>query len=137
MPHNYLLHSNSLHCAIRILCHEKDFINNNKYAKDLLVYFVETSKILYGNDFIIYNVHNLIHISDDVVKFGHLDSFSSFSFENFLYEIKKQIKKAEKPLQQLYNRIVERAAYKKNDMNTISRNLKLLSIILKSIMKQD
>ncbi|XP_029676934.1 uncharacterized protein LOC115243823 [Formica exsecta] len=113
LPQNYLLHFNSLHCAIRILCHESDCINNNEYAKDLLVYFVETSKILYGKDFIISNVHNLIHISDDVIKFGHLDSFSSFTFENFLYEIKKQLKKGEKPLEQLHNRIVERVKNKK------------------------
>lgn len=89
MPPNYLLHFNSLHCAIKVLCHESDCINNNEYAKNLLTYFVETSKILYGKDFIIYNVHNLIHLADDVLKFGHLDSYSSFSFESFLYEIKK------------------------------------------------
>lgn len=117
LPQNYLLHFNSLHCAIRILCHESNCINNNEYAKDLLVYFVKTSKILYGKDFIISNIHNLIHISDDVIKFGHLDSFSSFSFKNFLNEIKKQLKKGEKPLEQLHNRIIEtiieRAKYKK------------------------
>lgn len=66
-----------------------------------------------GTDFVIHNVHYLIHLSDNVVKFGHLDSFSTFSFESFLYEIKKQLKKAEKPLEQLHNRIVERAEYKR------------------------
>lgn len=58
--------------------------------------------------------HNLIHLADDVVKFGHLDSFSSFSFESFLYQIKRQLKNGKKPLEQLHNRIVERAKYKKS-----------------------
>lgn len=52
---------------------------------------------------------SLIHLSNDVAKFGHLDSFSSFPFKNFLFQIKKHIKKGEKPLEQLYNRISERA----------------------------
>ncbi|KYN43067.1 hypothetical protein ALC56_02506 [Trachymyrmex septentrionalis] len=74
---------NSLHCAIRILCHDVDCIENNQYAKDLLIYFVNISKILYRQDFIIYNVHNLIHLTDNVAKFGHLDIFSRFPFESF------------------------------------------------------
>lgn len=99
IPENYVLHFNSLHCAIRILCHENDYITNNeRYAKNLLIYFVSTSKILYGKDFCVSNVHNLIHLADDIVKFGYLDSFSSFSFESFLYQIKRQLKKGEKPL---------------------------------------
>lgn len=84
-------------------------ITNNNYAKDLLIYFVRTCEHLYGKEFMIYNIHNLIHLSNDVAKFGHLDSFSSFLFENFLFSIKKQLKKGEKLLQQLFNRTVERA----------------------------
>lgn len=109
LPREYMLHFNALHCAIRILCHETDCITNNEYAKDLLIFFVKTSEHLYGKEFMIYNIHNLTHLSNDVAKFGHLDSFSSFPFESFLFSIKKLLKKGEKPLQQLYNRTVERA----------------------------
>lgn len=109
LPDKYMVHFNALHCAIRILCHKTDSIINNEYAKDLLIYFVKTCKHLYEEEFMIYNVHNLIHLSDDVTKFGNLDSYSSFLFENFLYNIKKQLKKAENPLQQLFKRTVERA----------------------------
>lgn len=105
----YMLHFNALHCAMRILCHETDCINNNAYATDLLIYFVKACIRLYGDEFIIYNVHNLIHLSNDVAKFGNLDSFSSFPFESFLCHIKKLLKKGEKSLQQLFKRIVEHA----------------------------
>lgn len=105
----YMIHFNALHCAIRILCHKTDCIINNEYAKDLLIYFVKTCQHLYGEEFMIYNIHNLIHLSNDIAKFGNLDSFSSFPFESFLFSIKKQLKKGDKPLQQLFNRIVERA----------------------------
>lgn len=89
LPDKYLIHFNALHCAIRILCHKTDCIANNEYAKDLLIYFVKQSKHLYGQEFVIFNVHSLIHLSNDVAKFGHLDSFSSFPFESFLFKIKK------------------------------------------------
>lgn len=59
IPENYVLHFNSLHCAIRILCHKNDCITNNEYAKNLLIYFVSTSKILYGKDFCVSNVHTI------------------------------------------------------------------------------
>lgn len=91
LPKKYFIYFISLHCAIRILCHETDCKNNNKYAKDLLKYFVEKCTELYGTDFLIYNIHNLIHLANDVSKFGHLDSFSSFSLErvieSYLYNI--------------------------------------------------
>ncbi|XP_067214679.1 uncharacterized protein [Linepithema humile] len=100
-----LQHFNVLHCAIRILCHSTDFLHNNEYSRDLLIHFVKICKQLYGEDSIIYNVHNLIHLSEDVLKYGPLDNFSAFPFENYMQTIKKMLRKAEKPLQQLYNRI--------------------------------
>lgn len=77
LPDNYLIHFISLHSAIRILCQETDCKNNNKYVKLLLNYFVEKCPELFGIEFMIYNIHNLIHLADDVLKFGHLDSFLS------------------------------------------------------------
>lgn len=41
------------------------------------------------------------------MKFGPLDDFSAFPFENYMQTIKKMLRKAEKPLEQLYNRISE------------------------------
>ncbi|XP_039308985.1 uncharacterized protein LOC120356847 isoform X2 [Solenopsis invicta] len=102
-----LRHFNVLHCAIRILCHSTDFLHNNEYSRDLLIHFVKICKELYGADSIIYNVHNLIHLSEDALKYGSLDNFSAFPYENYMQTIKKMLRKAEKPLQQLYNRISE------------------------------
>lgn len=52
-------------------------------------------------------MHNLIHLTNDVIKFGPLDNFSAFKFENFLYKIKNKLKKSGQPLQQIYNRLLE------------------------------
>lgn len=59
------------------------------YAQELLVFFVEQCTEIYGPAFVVYNVHDLIHIADDVRNFGHLESISSFPFENFLGHMKK------------------------------------------------
>lgn len=32
----------------------------------------------------VYNVHSLIHLTADVDRFGPLDAFSAFKYENFL-----------------------------------------------------
>lgn len=40
-PHNYLKHFIAFHCAIRILCDPQDYLTNNQYAKELLLYFVQ------------------------------------------------------------------------------------------------
>lgn len=73
-----------LHASIKILSspHLCQNLVFNQYAKDLLIHFVEQSRTLYGDFFISYNVHCLIHLADDVIRFGPLDCFSSFIFEN-------------------------------------------------------
>lgn len=100
-------HFLSLSCAIRILCTKQLCEEQNHYAKSLLHYFVEMHSSLYGLQYMSYNIHNLIHLADDVKNFGCLDEFSSFKYENFMYDIKRKLKTSRKPLQQIYNRLTE------------------------------
>ena len=58
------------------------------YAKQLMEYFVEQGKILYGDEFLVYNVHSMIHLADVVEVFGSLDGCSSFPFENHMQKLK-------------------------------------------------
>ncbi len=79
----------------------------NDYAKELLILFVSQCKDYYGVKFVSYNVHNFVHLADDVLNFGPLDAFSAFPFENHLQSIKKLIRKHDKPLPQIVRRIQE------------------------------
>lgn len=63
---------------------------------------------LYGAENVSHNIHGLIHLVDDVRKFGPVDNFSAFKFENYLQILKKYIRKAEKPLQQVVRRYMEK-----------------------------
>lgn len=124
---DYLKHFCALHTAIRILCHPEDCLYNNTYAKDLLMFFVKTFKLLYGEDNIVYNVHNLIHLCEDVKKYGSLDTFSAFPFENYMQVLKKQLRKSEKPLSQINNRISEQITRSEiNDEANTNTNVPLL-----------
>lgn len=130
-PH--LKHFIAFHCAIRILCDPLDYLKNNEFAKELLCYFVKYYKVLYGQEHMIYTVHNLIHISDDAKQFGPLDSFSTFPFENYLYSLKKLLRKHEHPLPQIHRRIVE-----KNTANKYKQNINVQKYpILISQIKND
>jgi hypothetical protein len=76
-------------------------------ATTLIRKFVYDYSILYGNEFITYNVHSLIHLSNFVKHHKPLDSFSAFKFENYLQFVKKSLKNATFPLQDIYNRIIQ------------------------------
>ncbi|XP_026681515.1 uncharacterized protein LOC113468632 isoform X2 [Diaphorina citri] len=96
----------SLHIAIKILS-SKMFDKLSNYAFDLLKYFVRTFSEIYGNHLISHNVHALLHIKEDYQKFGCLDNYSCFPFENYLGQLKKKLRHCNKPLEQIVNRTIE------------------------------
>lgn len=97
-----------LHCAITILMSKKHISKFTcDFADELLKIFVNHCKNIYGLEFYVYNIHMLSHLSNDVERFGPLDEFSAFIFENYLGQLKQTIKSPNKPLQQIYRRLKE------------------------------
>ena len=84
------------------------FINNSDFAHDLLCLFVTQCETLYEKEFIVYNVHGLVHLADDVSRFGTLDSFSAFPFENYLSQLKRLVRKPQSTLEQVVKRLLEK-----------------------------
>lgn len=107
MYHNFML----LSTAISILV-SPEHLNLADYAGQMLKSFVNHFGELYGKDQIVYNVHCLVHLADEVKRHGCLDSFSAFPYENHLGKIKKLIRKPEFPLAQLIRRLSEVTATK-------------------------
>ena len=102
---NFLL----LSCAIRILlspnlCCDSNWID---IAEKLLLTFVEHGQSLYGPEFLIYNVHSLIHLAQDARIHGALDKISAFTYESYLGRLKKLLRKPSQPLQQIVRRLNE------------------------------
>jgi hypothetical protein len=78
-----------------------------QYAKNIFEYFVAKSEKLYGKEFLVYNVHTLIHMADEVSNHGCLDAFSAFPFENYLQTLKSYVRHGNKPVIQILNRLSE------------------------------
>ncbi|KAL2095636.1 hypothetical protein ACEWY4_007784 [Coilia grayii] len=117
MYHNFMV----LSAAISILVHpHHDLLD---YAGEMLKGFVQHFGELYGTDHIVYNVHCLVHLVDDVKRHGGLYSFSAVPYENHLAKLKKQIRKAEFPLAQIIPRLSESPENTTLDMN-IEKKLK-------------
>ncbi|KYN11044.1 hypothetical protein ALC57_16823 [Trachymyrmex cornetzi] len=80
-------HFLTLHVIVRILSSE-ELHEYLAYVQDLILFFVKTFIKLYGIENVSHNVHSLIHLVDDVKKFGSLDNFSAFKFENCMQVLK-------------------------------------------------
>jgi hypothetical protein len=101
-----------LHVALRILCSPNSTEPQLEFAKRCLNNLVSLFDSLYGRQHIVYNVHNLLHLTDDCIYFKRpLASYSSFPFESYLGNIKRLLCGTRKPLSQLYRRISEIDAY--------------------------
>jgi hypothetical protein len=112
-----------LSLAIRILL--SDNRNYYDYAGSLLKLFVSQIPILYTEDFLVYNVHSLLHIVDDALKFGSLNSINAFSFENYMQVIKNMLRGRNKELSQIIRRVYERQNNSVEIQETYKKQLKV------------
>ncbi|CAC5385966.1 unnamed protein product [Mytilus coruscus] len=103
-------HFLSLTVAVSILLESKDERRNSlvEYARELLVYFVRNCHLVYGETFVSYNVHSLIHLADDIMNYNKsMNDLCAFPFENHLQKLKKKVKKAQNPIPQVAKRLHE------------------------------
>lgn len=79
------------------------------YAENLIQTFVQhcADKSVFGESFVVYNVHSILHVCDDVRRFGVMTNFSSFPFENHLGIIKRMVRSGVKVTQQIARRLSE------------------------------
>jgi hypothetical protein len=103
-----------LHCAASILCGARCETIYVDYAQDLLDKFVKDFPSIYGKNKVSSNVHALLHVKEDVKKFGCMDRFSAFPFESFYGKIVRTIAKRGQSLEQYVNRQREKRAFKKH-----------------------
>lgn len=76
-------------------------------ASELFKDFIEESIEIYGDHTVTSNMHNLCHITDEVERFGNLNSINAYPFENELYRIKTRIRQPNKALVQTARRFSE------------------------------
>ncbi len=99
------------------------FLKLNDYAHHVLGMFISSVKNYYGEDSLVYNMHSLIHLSEDVKNLGPLDSFSAFKYENFRGSLKRMLQKGGNPLQQLCKRVIEQTQFSLNKNSIHSKTV--------------
>ena len=97
----------SLHIIVRLLCHPQLCATYMEYCKSLITSFLAQCTALFGAGFLVYNFHALLHILDDVNRFGPLDNFSCFWGEIFLRFLKKCCNTSTYELNQIVKRVFE------------------------------
>lgn len=105
-------HFLALHCAVTICCSES-LIKYLPVAKCLFRSFTEKFGDIYGNENYTYSIHSLIHVIDDVERFGVFDLYSAFPGESNLGFLKNLVRGGHLPLQQVVKRIAERDSCEK------------------------
>jgi len=115
-----------LSISMRILLspNHKKFVD---YAQKLLDYFVKTFEQLYGSHLASHNIHGLLHLTEDYKRYGPLDNCSTFPFENYMKNLKRMLRKHDKPLQQVVKRYEEQCPSNTNDNNITKNKLYLTS----------
>ena len=97
-----------LYVACRILNDNSNAVRHAKYAQDQLRLFFTLLPSEWGEDSQVLNMHNLIHVADDVRHFQvPLSEVSAFWGENYISLFKHLVKSPYKPLTQIANRLDE------------------------------
>ncbi|CAH0390248.1 unnamed protein product [Bemisia tabaci] len=75
--------------AIRIGCSPKLCKSHVSLMRQLLREFVSEYHAIYGNSRMVYNIHNCLHLADDVELYAAaLDIISNFVYENHIFHMK-------------------------------------------------
>lgn len=116
LPAKHFKHYLLFYCSIVILGSEYHCKIMIHLADDMIRSFLNIFKSIYGIEHFTSNLHNLIHLVDEVRKFGVLGKFNAYSFENKLQTIKKLVRSGNMPLTQIAKRILEQK-YPDNENN--------------------
>lgn len=113
LPRFYYDHFLLFYCSI-VIMNNQFFIDRQlmTVAEDMIRDFLLIFRQKYGAHHFSSNLHNLSHIVDEVKRFGPLQNFDAYKFENKLQDIKKMIRLGNNQLAQLRKPIIEREGLK-------------------------
>lgn len=102
------------HISMRILVSSIYNTNRNLVFSEMAIKkFVLLCEDIYGSTFLSYNIHGILHLVEDVLRFGPLDSYSAFPYENNMVYFRRMCRKPHLSLQQIAARRAEQEQCKK------------------------
>ena len=93
-------------CAMTLF-NSQEYVEHWPYARELWRQYVIDFPSVYDLTLVSANVHNQIHVFDDVNRFGPLHTSSAYPFEAFLKKIKKILRSGKNCLKQAVNILFE------------------------------
>ena len=105
LPDNLYQHFLLFSVAIRLLLSSEMVNQYRAVSKHMLREFVSDVPRLYDKNVMTYNVHSLIHLSDQTDYHGCLDRFSCFDFESYLGYLKKLVRAHKNELLEVSNKL--------------------------------
>ena len=92
------------------------------YADELLHQFVADYAQVYCQELVNSNVHSLLHVMEDVEKFGDMGTISAYDFEARLHDIRQLVRTGRYSLAQPVNRIFELQRVEANRLKQVVPN---------------
>lgn len=90
-----------------ILCSRKWLEHYLPFLESNIEKIVRQLAGIYGEQELGFNVHCLLHLCEDVRRFGPLDSFCAFPFESFLRKLRRMVTGTKLPASQIFRRMLE------------------------------
>ncbi|VDQ01169.1 unnamed protein product [Trichobilharzia regenti] len=97
-----------LSLAVYPLSHPRFYRNYLEGFRVELINFLKEFEVIYGREHLVYNIHCLQHLADDVNQMGPLESFSAFPFESYMQTIRRSIHSNNAITKQAANRFAEK-----------------------------
>lgn len=107
LPEYIYNHFTLYFCAYTIFTSKHHLATPFDVGRICLEFFLEKFKIIYGTAYFTSNIHNLSHLSDDVKRFGPLNTFNTYPFEGKLFKIGRMLHSGNLPLSQVAKRLIE------------------------------
>nr|CAH8845402.1 unnamed protein product [Trichobilharzia regenti] len=97
-----------LSLAVYLLSHPRFHRNYLEGCRVELINFLNEFEVIYGRKHLVYNIHCLQHLAEDVNQMGPLESFSAFPFESYMQTIRRSIHSNNAIAKQAANRFAEK-----------------------------
>lgn len=110
MSYETYQHFLTLFCAVTI-CESRRYSHLLQLASALFDDYIECFREIYGEQYMTSNLHNLVHLVDEVKMFGELQSFIAYAFENKIGNIKRMLRNGRNALPQVAKQTMEMTAH--------------------------
>ncbi|VDQ11940.1 unnamed protein product [Trichobilharzia regenti] len=121
--------------AVCLLSQPKYYRNYLEGCRVELLNFLNEFEVIYGREHLIYNIHCLQHLAEDVNEITPLESFSAFPFESYMQTIRQSIHSNNAIAKQAAHRFAEKVFHDCNS-RALHKGKKTYAVLRKAGSKE-